>query len=351
MPQSRRGGKVSIAGRDLAPAACMRTADVSSPVIGRSRGGLEPERHEELHPELDDWRANVGGPVVVDAGPRAPDRLTGIDILCWNIAIGVGRLHDVVAHLRSGMFGGAGLKPERPLVILAQEVYRGAAALPPQPSVHHGGAPAAGRRHDIVEIAEACELSLRYSPSMRNGHHPSDRGNAVLSTVRLGDADAFLLPYVRQRRVVVSATVAGHPDLVFVSAHLDTHGRARRRARRLRFGGGRLIQARALAHALGQLEGSVVLGADLNSVRGVADPAVRALVEAGFHPARRHGSWRHTFHRPVRLLLDHVLYRSTDDRLRRAEVVRLDETPGDRGPAVFGSDHHPLLARFELSPD
>jgi hypothetical protein len=31
-----------------------------------------------------------------------------------------------------------------------------------------------------------------------------------------------------------------------------------------------------------------------------------------------------------------------------ARVERLDEHPRDRGPTVFGSDHHPLLARLEL---
>jgi len=32
----------------------------------------------------------------------------------------------------------------------------------------------------------------------------------------------------------------------------------------------------------------------------------------------------------------------------RARVERMDEHPEDRGPEVFGSDHHPLLAHIEL---
>jgi hypothetical protein len=28
----------------------------------------------------------------------------------------------------------------------------------------------------------------------------------------------------------------------------------------------------------------------------------------------------------------------------------VDEVPGDRGPYVFGSDHHPLLARLTFVP-
>jgi hypothetical protein len=31
-------------------------------------------------------------------------------------------------------------------------------------------------------------------------------------------------------------------------------------------------------------------------------------------------------------------------------VHRLDEHPRDRGARVFGSDHHPLLARIDLHP-
>ena len=91
-----------------------------------------------------------------------------------------------------------------------------------------------------------------------------------------------------------------------------------------------------------------MLGADLNSMFGMSDPAVRELVAGGMHPARRVGNWRHTFHTRLRLLLDHVLYRCDDRRIRGCEVVRIDEAPGDRTRGVFGSDHHPLLARFDL---
>jgi endonuclease/exonuclease/phosphatase (EEP) superfamily protein YafD len=133
-----------------------------------------------------------------------------------------------------------------------------------------------------------------------------------------------------------------------VSAHLDTHGRSRRPRAARSIGAGRAAQAAALAEAIAGMDGSLVLGADLNSILGLTDPAVRALVGAGFHPARRVGDWRHTFHRPLRLLLDHVMYRSPDHRIRAVSVVRIDEAEGDRSRAVFGSDHHPLLARLDL---
>ncbi|HUF49736.1 MAG TPA: endonuclease/exonuclease/phosphatase family protein [Longimicrobiales bacterium] len=311
---------------------------------------LEPHRHDALHPELDHWRVNVGSPVTIDTGEVPPAQIVGVDVLCWNLAIGLARLGDVITQLRAGAFGGAGTQANRPLVILAQEAYRADSTVPgASASDHHGGPLASRRRVSVVDIAEQCGLSLRYSPSMRNGAHASDRGNAVLSTMRLADSHAFLLPYVRQRRVVVTAQLAGQPDLTFVSAHLDTHGSLRTDRARLSLGAGRAAQAQALAAALAPIDGSVVFGADLNSLRGMTDPAVRALMQAGMHPARRVGTWRHTYHTPLRLLLDHVLYRSTDHRIAHAEVIRLDEAAGDRSRTVFGSDHHPLLARLELN--
>lgn len=322
----------------------------SVPLAEECRVGLEPERHDELHDELDAWRANVGEPIAIDGAPAAPSRIAGIDVVCWNVAIGLGRLDALLDALRSGAWGNVGVVPERPLIILAQEAFRSDDTVPgDMGSRHHGGRVASRKRTDIRDSALELGLSLRYSPSMRNGPHPSDRGNAILSTVRLTGAEAFLLPYVRQRRVAVTACIDGHPDLAFVSAHLDTHGRARREATPLTPGAGRALQARVLGRITRDIAPSVVLGGDLNSLFGVADPAVRELVKAGLHPARRVGEWRHTFHRPLRLLLDHVLYRCTAQRITSAEVIRIDEQPGDRTRSVFGSDHHPLLARIELS--
>jgi endonuclease/exonuclease/phosphatase family metal-dependent hydrolase len=311
---------------------------------------LEPRRHESLHADLDHWRANVGAPVAIDVDAMAPAVPAGLDVLCWNVAIGRGRLDVLLDRLRSGAFGmPAGTSTERPLVLLVQEAYRFDETVPrASGSRHHGGLnPGAAARFDIAAVAREHGLSLRYSPSMRNGAHASDRGNAILSTVSLEDAHAFLLPYVRQRRVVVSARVAGLPDMSFVSAHLDTHGSPRDGAWR-GIGGGRLAQAVALAGALRELSGSIVLGADLNTFFGMSDPVIRALVTSGMQPARRVGTWRHTFHSRLRLLLDHVLYRSGERRIVSADVVRLDPLRDERSRGVFGSDHYPLFARLEL---
>jgi endonuclease/exonuclease/phosphatase family metal-dependent hydrolase len=311
---------------------------------------LEPHRHDELHPELDDWRLNVGAPVAIDNDVDPADRLAGVDVLSWNMAIGLGRLDAVLERLRAGPDGGLGISAARPLVLLLQEAYRSDESVPDSTGTHHHGGrlSTAPGRTDIISLAHDHGLSLRYSPSMRNGRHPSDRGNAVLSTVRLADARAFLLPYIRQRRVAVRARLAGHPELAFVSAHLDTHGQPRTGTRPRRFGAGRTLQARVLAATLATSGGSAVVGADLNTVLGMSDPAVRELVAAGLHPARRVGNWRHTFRR-FRLLLDHVLYYSPDGFIAHAEVTRLDDAAAQRSNAVFGSDHHPLLARIELN--
>lgn len=308
---------------------------------------LEPQRGEEHHPHLDHWRANVGSPISLDIERRAPAQLAGLDVLCWNVAIGLGRLERVVERLRSPAHGGVGTTAERPLVVLLQEAYREDHSVPrAHASEHHGGSMRAGERESIDDVAVRLGMSLRYSPSMRNGAHPSDRGNAIMATVRLAHAHAVLLPYVRQRRVAVAAQLDGHPSLTLVSGHLDVRGRLQQRGSSRRVGAGRVAQATALARHLEKLEGSVVLGADLNTFMGVADPAMRALVLHGLHPAHRVGAWRHTFHTPVRMLLDHVLFRG--EHIAGVEVMRIDELPGDASRTVFGSDHHPLLARVTL---
>jgi endonuclease/exonuclease/phosphatase family metal-dependent hydrolase len=181
---------------------------------------------------------------------------------------------------------------------------------------------------------------------MRNGGGRSDRGNAILSELPLGDALAFELPMVLQRRVPVVATLVlpGGP-LHVACAHLDPRGPPGYAW--LGVSG----RARQAEYLLQQLPGDlVVLGADLNLGRGRRERAWRLLHEAGFGggipPVTP--SWRHTFHALPRLVLDYVLVRDRLGRVAKAIVERLDEDARDRGPTVFGSDHHPLLASVEL---
>jgi endonuclease/exonuclease/phosphatase family metal-dependent hydrolase len=118
-------------------------------------------------------------------------------------------------------------------------------------------------------------MSLVYVPSMRNGaagsrYEREDRGNAILSTEPLSDLTAFELPFAKQRRVAVAATVSvrgSATKLRVVAAHLDTPGR------------GTTGQARELAAFMGSAKGDVplVLGIDTNALLGRSGAVVGAL--------------------------------------------------------------------------
>lgn len=324
------------------------------PLLGRAAGfpALEPVHEDRFHTDLAAWRRNVGGPVALDLAPRARAPVAGIDVVCWNVAVGRADIDELLRRMHDGAYEDFGLRPDRPLVLLLQEAFRASADVPERPhDTRHGGHRIVPGRTDIVDFARRARLSLRYAPSMRNGQHRSDRGNAVLANVALENTHSFLLPYVRQRRVTITTHLAGVDDVVLASAHLDTGGSPPGAPLITRFAAGRLLQADELIHRLidPEHQACVLLGADLNTPLGVRDPVVRALVTAGFHPATRVGDWRHTFHARVRLLLDHVLYRSPTNRVARVLVSRVDEVPGDRSSRVFGSDHHPLLARLEFA--
>lgn len=306
---------------------------------------------ELQHPELAIWRANVGAPVALDLARGNTTQLHGIDVISWNVAVGAGRLAALLEMVFSGAFGDVGSDPARPLVLLLQEAYRADASVPDRPQGRfHGGALHANGAADVVHVARAFDMSLRYAPSMRNGEHQSDRGNAILSTFPLTVSHAFVLPYVRQRRVVVSTELEGVADLALMSAHLDVGGAPRGERWFGAFGRGRVAQVTAMIQRIADRrhEHCILIGADLNTQLGLRDPAVRAFVRAGLHPGTRVGRWRHTFHGPLRMMLDHVLFRSPTGRIGRIRVTRLDEHPRDGGWRVFGSDHHPLLARVDF---
>jgi endonuclease/exonuclease/phosphatase family metal-dependent hydrolase len=270
-------------------------------------------------------------------------------VLSWNVWIGRGRLRELITRIRSGDFLAQGAEPDAPLVVLAQEAYRSDPTIPPTSTGQAGRMVVAqlGVQEDIAETARAVGMNLRYAPSMRNGTLASDRGNAILSTLPLTDAVGIELPLVLQRRVAVSAVVqVGRHRLRLVSAHLDPRGAP---GHRWLGTTGRALQAQHLVASLG--DDTVVLGADLNLGRGRYERAWRILREAGFTfgVPPTSPSWRHTFHAMPRLVLDYVLVRDQSDAVEQAQVHRLDEHPRDRGPRVFGSDHHPLLARIDLS--
>jgi endonuclease/exonuclease/phosphatase family metal-dependent hydrolase len=303
--------------------------------------------HGDGQQRLHAWRANVGEPVAFDVSrPPVASPVRELVVLSWNLWIGRARLEQVVARIRS--------ETDAPLVILAQEAYRNDATVPARAARRAGRRAAGGfpprarARTDIVAAAHELGLNLRYVPSMRNGAGASDRGNAILSDLPLGHAWAFELPLVLQRRVPVGATLLleGGP-LHVVCAHLDPRGPPGAAWLGV---AGRAAQA---TYLLEQVVGdTVILGADLNLGRGRRERAWRLLHEADFGAGVPPvlPSWRHTFHALPRLVLDYVLVRDRLGQLAAARIERLDEDPRDRGATVFGSDHHPLVARVRLRP-
>jgi endonuclease/exonuclease/phosphatase family metal-dependent hydrolase len=288
--------------------------------------------HDDERFRLERWRQNVGAPIALDCaatGDAVDGSARSLVVLSWNVWIGRGRLREVISRVRNGDLIAHGADPDAPLVVLLQEAYRSDSTIPRVSSRQAGRVLVAqlGLQEDVVETAQALGLNLRYAPSMRNGASRSDRGNAILSTLPLEHAHAVELPLVLQRRVVVSADITlGGSKLRLVSAHLDPISSVP--------------------------DETVVLGADLNLGRGRYERAWRLLADAGFTLGVPPSSppWRHTFHALPRLVLDYLLVRDRAGVIRHARVHRLDEHPTDRGSRVFGSDHHPLLARIDLHP-
>jgi endonuclease/exonuclease/phosphatase family metal-dependent hydrolase len=292
----------------------------------------------------------VGDAVALDLSPpaeaeRAASPMSFV-VVSWNVWVGRGRLLELVERLAAGELGVPG---DLPAVLLIQEAFRRDESVPER---SNGFAPRElvtriRPRQDIVEVARRLGWNLRYVPSMRNGAERSDRGNAILSPLPLGPATAIELPLVLQRRVAVGAavTLSGRP-IRLLSAHLDPRGPA---GYKWLGAAGRALQT---SHLLTDVEDpTVVLGADLNLGRGRAERAWRLLGEGGFELGVPPGplTWRHTYHALPRLVLDYILVRNHAGAIRSARVRRVDEDPRDRGPQVFGSDHHPLLARIDLA--
>jgi len=304
---------------------------------------------------LVEWCRTVG-PVIAESpdGALPPAIVESLAVVTWNVHVGGGDIADVVARLRRGEFSQG--RAVTHFVLLLQEAYREGSNVPadvpagspmPRPIVER---PPNGVRRDIRSLARSERLHVLYAPAMRNGAIAvsEDRGTAILSTLPLADLQVIELPFERQRRVALAATVAGETSpgapwqLRLANVQLDT-------SLALTRGGpfvARRRQAEALVEALeggpdpsvsGELRGTsdalpLVLGGDFNTWLGPREPALEVLRRA-FPETPRAGNastWRGPL--GAHAVLDHVFVRG---RFRSVTTRRL--------PGRFGSDHYPLL--------
>ncbi len=282
------------------------------------------------------WRASVGPPVVKStlSHPQPDDVLT---IVTWNTAVGAADIVGFVRRLPN---------PRGPLILLLQEVYRDSPEIPAHPESGFafarqlGGASKSSADRDIEEVARDLDLAVYYVPSMRNGGLTStqDRGNAILSSIPLDELAAIELPFERQRRVAIAATVTGQTrtgaswSLRVASVHLDNLGSVRRAWIASEYG--RARQARSVTDVLGG-SGPTILGGDFNTWFGFSDQAYIETARA--FPDTRVTDRRATFRGLLRL--DHMFFRLA--RGWRMEV--------HRAPSAFGSDHYPLVGTLRFN--
>lgn len=321
---------VLIAGCATAPALRsfpdVLPADLScvSPTDGVSWVRPAPASHLRT---LDAWCASVGPPWLHTSETPGTHTDT-IVVVSWNMNVGRGSLDSLLTFLQEHLTDAE--RGRVALVLLLQEVHRGGPDVPASPRFPHASADLIHPRpgaSDITQIARTRGLSAIYVPSMRNGgdaRNPQDRGNAILSTERLDAPVAIELPFGKQRRVAVAATVDG---IRFISTHFDA-GRTR------------VSQAEALARVdLPSIAGTVVAG-DLNSVEGVNDGSYKALA-GRFAEEACGGNRTHAWPWRLELLfggwvgrLDHVFTTLPAGRWsKQCSTI----------PHFFGSDHRPIL--------
>ena len=225
--------------------------------------------------ELDDWCGSVGAPVVTLAPAQSSGEVRKLVVVSWNVHVGGGQVPQLVSTLR-GAASQAGQGTG--VVLLLQEMFRIGDAVPEWTArlfkMPGRIAPPRGTP-EITRLAQELGMAVAYVPSMRNGDtliaaEREDRGSAILSTEPLSNVTAIELPMLKQRRVVVMATVSprgGHVAPMRVMAtHLDTLGPRGR-------------QAEALAGYVTGLgaQPPLVMGGDLNALWGARDQTVRTL--------------------------------------------------------------------------
>ena len=297
---------------------------------------------------LDRWCTAVG-PAAAAAIPAAESpAVDRLPIVVWNVHEGGGDLERLIDALtRGNLTAGA---PPSAFVLLLQEVYRAGDTVPaqrldsasgPRAIVEH---PPSGNRRSALDIARAHGFAFVYAPSMRNSPFAAsaeaeDRGNAIVSTLPIADPAAIELPFERQRRVALAATIAGRTTsgvlwrVRVADVHLDTSLAITR-------GGpfaARRRQAIALIEALGSSPVPTVVAGDFNTWLGKKEAASGALRRA-FPDAAAEDTGT-TWRGPLgsHAALDRVFARNVAGHISVRRIA-------DR----FGSDHYPLLAMIDV---
>jgi endonuclease/exonuclease/phosphatase family metal-dependent hydrolase len=298
-----------------------------------------PETHNTR--DVARWAAAVGPPLLIQRTmPATAPPAESIIVVTWNVHGQHGRIADFIGQLKTGALTGT---PVSDFVLLIQEAVRIRRLPPPEFEPGMKKAPkiddADPLLPDIAETADAMNLTLLYVPSMRNGEAREDRGNAILSTLPLVEAYAFELPLRRQRRVGIAATVTVRDGealrpLRLVNVHFDT---SEGPSRLYVLGNPRPEQARATLRYIDMMATRTplaVLGGDMNTFLPFEDAANNTRRDW----SRNQGSENResTF---ATGRLDHLFFRLTDPLCGHTR----------RAPAKFGSDHHPVIGRFERS--
>lgn len=287
------------------------------------------------------------GPIVYTSGRGATARPPGdaLVIASWNVHVGGGDVQLFVQRLRSGDLTNG--QRVTHFVLLLQEVFRAGPGLPlvapgARVPARIGARTPSGARDGVLATAHALGLTAFYVPSMRNGPanggDAEDRGNAILSTAPLDALTAIELPYERQRRVALAATVSG----------VDTAGRAwhlRVASAQLNAGSStrrlwllsstvREEQARWLAEFFRTEPEPMVVGADLNTWAGGTRESAYTVLRREFPQTPDSARARFVGD----LSLDFMFFRLPTSWSIEAGAMR------DR----YGSDHRPIVSTVRV---
>ena len=298
---------------------------------------------EDEH-ELESWCRGVGTPIVTPTPAAASDTIPALEdlvLISWNSHLADGLLTRLVEDLRRGELTHG--RPVRHFVLLLQELYRRGSDVPdfgPHARSAYAIVPRDPNTPDAREYAERLGLAMAYVPSMRNGAQmKEDRGNAIVSSEPLHDIFAVELPFERQRRVALGAAIAVRTDrgderLQVIDTHLEPLASP---ANLWILRNPRRRQVSALLDLLQQPRFQndtvgTVIGGDFNTVQGGDREEAYRRIRAWSHSLAQEDD------RATHLLgrLDYVFARlSSGWQISTTRVGK-----------KYGSDHHPVLARF-----